>query len=265
MNGATLNIEEIRFPGEKGAFVVLLVASVITLIVFGALLVAAPEAMLVIAFYVGLFLFASWLAKILALASIRGNGIRVTTEQYPQIHNSVLRFAARLGLTKIPEVYVVQGTLMNAFAIKVIRRRYVILYSHLVDAALESGDYDEVAMVVGHEMAHHAAGHVRWHGFLRLGCWIPFLYSYWSRRTEYTCDRAGLVLVNKVRPSLQGMVKLAVGRKLAALTNLAALRRQMEQVSGELGPIIVEIFSSHPLTIKRLTQMEDFSQGRVQA
>ena len=180
MDGAMLEIDSIRFPGEKGAFIVLFSASIITLVVFAIILVKVPEAALVVAFYMGLFLFAGWLTKLLMLAAIRGNGIRVTADQYPQIHDHVLRFAARLGLTKIPEVYVIQGTIMNAFATKVIRRRYVVLYSHLVDAALESGDYDEVAMIVGHEMGHHAAGHVRWYGFLQLGCWIPFLYSYWS-------------------------------------------------------------------------------------
>ena len=113
-------------------------------------------------------------------------------------------------------------------------------------------------MILGHEMAHHAAGHVRWSAFLRLGSWIPFLYFYWSRRAEYTCDRAGLLLVNKLQPALQGIVKLAVGRKLAASTSLAAVREQKEQVSREIGPKIVEIFSTHPLTIKRLTAMEDF-------
>jgi Zn-dependent protease with chaperone function len=109
-------------------------------------------------------------------------------------------------------------------------------------------------------MAHLAAGHVRWSSFLQLGFWIPFLYLYWSRRAEYTCDRAGLLLVTKLTPSLQGIIKLAVGRKLAASTNLAALRRQKEQVSEEIGPKLVEIFSTHPFTIKRITAIEDFAR-----
>ena len=343
------DIDTIRYPGEKGAFFVLLLASLLPLAVLVLVLVNEPATALGILFYVGMYLFISWLGKIFAMASIRGYGIRVTEKQYPQIHEYAQQFAARLGLNKAPEVYVIQATLIatkvigrryvilyshlvdaalesgdsdevamilghemahhaaghvrwsaflrlgswipflyfywsrraeytcdraglllvnklqpalqgivNAFATKVIGRRYVILYSHLVDAALESGDSDEVAMILGHEMAHHAAGHVRWSAFLRLGSWIPFLYFYWSRRAEYTCDRAGLLLVNKLQPALQGIVKLAVGRKLAASTSLAAVREQKEQVSREIGPKIVEIFSTHPLTIKRLTAMEDF-------
>ena len=259
----SLDIDAIRYPGEKGAFFVLVLASLMTLsgLVFG-LVNEAAEA-LVILFYVGMFVFIRWLIKISFMASIRGYGIRVTEKQYPQIHEYVQQFAARLGLKKTPEVYVIQATLMNAFATKVIGRRYVILYSHLVDAALESDDCDEVAMIIGHEMAHHAAGHVRWAAFLRLGFWIPFLYFYWSRRAEYTCDRAGLLLVNKLQPALQGIVKLAVGRKLAASTSLEAVREQKEQVSREIGPKIVEIFSTHPLTIKRLTAMEDFQTAEM--
>lgn len=263
MNGATLDINSIRYPGEKGAFSVLLVASFLTLAGFAAGLALSPQSGLVILFYAGLFLFTSWLGKILAMASVRGHGIRVTEKQYPQIHEYVRHFAERLQVKKQPEVYVIQSTFMNAFATKVIGRRYVVLYSHLVDAALESGDFDEVAMILGHEMAHHAAGHVRWNTFLALAFWLPLLHSFWSRRAEYTCDRAGLLLVNKLQPSMQGIVKLAVGRKLAASINLVALRQQTEQVSGEIGPKLVEIFSTHPLTIKRLVAVEDFAQGRL--
>ena len=256
-----LRIDAIRYPGERVAFVVLLLAAAATGAILLAVTASEPAAGGVILFYIVLFVGVSWLTKILALAEIRGNGIRVSKDQYPQLHAYASRFAAALELTRMPEVYVVQATMMNAFATKVIGKRYVVLYSHLVDAALESGDYDEVAMIIGHELAHHAGGHVRWAGFLRFGFWIPFLYLYWSRRTEYTCDRAGLLLVNKLQPALQGMVKLAVGRKLAASTNFAALRQQKDSVSREFGPTIVEILSSHPLTIKRLTQIENFAQG----
>jgi Zn-dependent protease with chaperone function len=261
MDGAPLDVDAIRYPGERNAFYVLLVASFLTLGVFAAVLVLAWAAGLLILFYAGPFIVVSWLAKVLAMASIRGHGIRVTEYQYPQIHEYVRRFAERLQLKKLPEVYVIQSTLMNAFATKVIRRRYVVLYSHLVDAALETGDFDEVAMILGHEMAHHAAGHVRWNTFLMLAFWLPLLHSFWSRRAEYTCDRAGLLLVNKLQPSLQGIVKLAVGRKLAASINLAALRQQKDQVSTEIGPTIIEIFSTHPLTIKRVTAMEEYAQA----
>ena len=232
MNGTPVDIAAIRHPGEKAAFVVLLIASFITLVGLAISMVGL--------LYLGLFVLIGWLAKILALAGIRGGGIRVSAEQYPKIHEYVLAFMRRLGLKHEPEVYVLQATVMNAFATKVIGRRYVVLYSHLVDAALESGDYDEVALILGHEMAHHAAGHVRWSSFLQLGFWIPFLYLYWSRRAEYTCDRAGLLLVTKLTPSLQGIIKLAVGRKRAASTTLAALRRQKEQVSEEISWLVPE-------------------------
>ena len=260
MNGSTLDIDAIRYPGEKAAFIALLLASLVTLSVLGLLVAQVPQAVVILAIYGGIGWLIGWLAKVLLMASIRGHGVRVTENQYPQIHSHVQQFADRLGLNKLPEVYVLQATLMNAFATKVTRRKYVVLYSHMVDAALESGDYDEVAMILGHEMAHHAAGHVRWYGFLRLGAWVPFLYMFWSRRAEYTCDRAGLMLVSKLQPSLQGIVKLAVGRKLAASTNLGALRQQRENISRELGPTIVEIFSTHPLTVKRLTAIEDFAR-----
>jgi len=72
---------------------------------------------------------------------------------------------------------------------------------------------------------------------------------------------AGVLLVDKLTPSVQGVVKLAVGRKLAASTNLVALRGQMEQLSREIAPQVVEVLSSHPLTIKRIVALEDFARA----
>ena len=132
----SLDIDAIRYPGEKGAFFVLLLASLLTLAVLVLVLVKAfAAALVVLLFYVGPWLFIGWLVKILAMASIRGHGIRVAEKQYPQIYEYVRQFAARLGLKKAPEVYVIQATLMNAFATKVIGRHYVILYSHLLNLA----------------------------------------------------------------------------------------------------------------------------------
>jgi Zn-dependent protease with chaperone function len=261
--GKAVRINEIRYPGESVAFLALLLASILAVVGIVALTIASPPTGGVVIFYTLLFVAVSWLAKILAMAEIRGNGILVTSDQYPELHAYICRFSAALGLKKVPDVYVIQATLMNAFATKATGKRYVVLYSHLVDATLESGDYDEVAMIIGHELAHHAAGHVRWAGFLHFGMWLPFLYFYWRRKAEYTCDRAGMLLVDKLRPSLQGMVKLAVGRKLAAHTNMSAVRQQRQVLSQQFGPTLVEVLSTHPLTVKRLTEMEDFARGRV--
>src|SRR6059036_1012286 len=137
-NSQPVSVESIRYPGERAAFIVLFLAATVTVAGILAFTIAQPAGGGVLLFYILLFFGISWLAKVLALAGIRGNGIRVSSNQYPELYAYVVRFAGTLGLTRTPEVYVVQQTLMNAFATKAIGS-YVVLYSHLVDAALESG------------------------------------------------------------------------------------------------------------------------------
>ena len=79
----------------------------------------------------------------LFLAHIRGNGVRVGAGQLPDLQRRIERAAQQLGLAQVPEVYVVQaGGVLNAFATKFLSRRFVILYSELLDAC------DRLGMVV---------------------------------------------------------------------------------------------------------------------
>ncbi len=55
---------------------------------------------------------------------------------------------------------------LNAFATKLLSRRFVILHSALADACSDPRQLD---FVLGHEVGHLAAGHLTWNGFL-----LPF-------------------------------------------------------------------------------------------
>jgi len=74
-------------------------------------------------------------AHALFLAHVRGNGVRISSGQLPEIWRKVSFAAEKLGLEKIPEVYLMQSNgVLNAFATKLLGRRFVILHSDLVDA-----------------------------------------------------------------------------------------------------------------------------------
>jgi Zn-dependent protease with chaperone function len=92
----------------------------------------------------------------------------VDEHQLPDIHRCVARASAALGLSETPETWVVQSDgVLNAFATKFFSRRFVVLYSPLLDAAEQlgsdgGGGPDEVDFVIAHEVGHLAAGHLRW-------------------------------------------------------------------------------------------------------
>jgi len=96
------------------------------------------------------------MAQAYFLGSIRGQGLRVSERQLPELHARVVRLSQALNLARVPEVYVVQsGGALNAFATKLFSREYVILYSELIDSCHTD---DELDFVIAHELGHHAAG-----------------------------------------------------------------------------------------------------------
>jgi Zn-dependent protease with chaperone function len=188
------------------------------------------------------------------LAVVRGNGVRVGPDQLPDLHRRLVAGSARLGLPKPPELYVLQsGGLLNAFATKLLSRRFVILYSSLADSCHDPRQLD---FVLGHELGHLAAGHLAWNGFLLPFRLLPWVGSAYSRAREYTGDRCGLAVVEELEPAMRGLVVLAAGGKYAGEVNLTAFAAQREE-TGRFWMATTELMSSHPFLCKRVAALQE--------
>ncbi|WP_242343837.1 M48 family metalloprotease [Anaeromyxobacter terrae] len=193
-------------------------------------------------------------AHALFLAHARTNGIRVDERQLPDLHARVRAAAVRLGIQELPEIYVVQGGgLLNAFATKLLSRRYVILLSDLVDHCEDPRQLD---FVVGHELGHFAAGHLRWNLFLLPYRLVPWLGAAYSRACEYTCDRFGLAAAGDLEHAMRGLVVLAAGGRIAARVDLAAFTSQRDEAGG-FWATVLELTSSHPFLCKRAAALQE--------
>lgn len=198
---------------------------------------------------VGLLVLA---AHALFLAYVRGNGVRLSEAQLPELHARVLAGARKLGMARVPEVYVLQsGGLLNAFATKLLSRRYVILCSDLVD---QCEDPRQLDFVIAHELAHHAAGHVSKLFFLLPFRMVPLLGAAYSRACEYTCDRTALFVVEEPEAAMRGLLVLAAGGKLAARANLSAFAAQRLETGG-FWMAVWELAASHPFLCKRVAAL----------
>jgi Zn-dependent protease with chaperone function/Tfp pilus assembly protein PilE len=193
-------------------------------------------------------------AHALFLAHARTNGVRVDERQLPDLHARVRTAAGRLGIEKLPEIYVVQGAgLLNAFATKLLSRRYVILLSDLVDHCEDPRQLD---FVVGHELGHFAAGHLKWNLFLLPYRLVPWLGAAYSRACEYTCDRCGLAAAGDLEQAMRGLVVLAAGGRIAARVDLAAFSAQREEAGG-FWTTVLELTSYHPFLCKRTAALQE--------
>jgi Zn-dependent protease with chaperone function/type II secretory pathway pseudopilin PulG len=233
-------------PKERTLFVLGVVLSALTWLVVVVSLVG-----LVYALLGGLFFLA---AHALHLAHVRTNGVRVDERQLPELHARIRAAGERIGLGSTPAVYVLNGGgLLNAFATKLLSRRYVILLSDLVDHCEDPRQLD---FVVGHELGHHAAGHLSWNLFLLPYRAVPWLGAAYSRACEYTCDRCGLAAAGDPEQAMRGLVVLAAGGRVARQVDLAAFASQRRDAGG-FWATVLELTSSHPFLSKRVAALQE--------
>lgn len=228
---------------------------VVSLMVYGGLIVtgvANPQAGATIVGYAVLFSLLGMFAHGLALGRVRGNAVRVSERQFPQLHRLAAAHARRLGLRRVPEVYVMEsGGLLNAFATRFLGRDFVIIYSDVLELALAQGEA-AVGFIMGHELAHVWRGHLKHRWLTTPGRLFPYLGAAYSRACEYTCDRVGAFC--QPDGAISGLLALAAGKQLHAHVDV---REYAAQAVSDQGFWIrrAELMSSHPLLPKRVAAL----------
>ena len=129
----------------------------------------------------------------LFVGHIRGNGVKITQNQFPDIYAILEKQCEQLKMD-IPSAYVLQsGGVLNAFATKFLGRNYVVLYSEILELAYEQGN-DALEFVIAHELGHVKRKHMTKGLLLFPSKIIIFLSLAYSRGCEYTCDNIGKAL-----------------------------------------------------------------------
>lgn len=186
------------------------------------------------------------------IGQLRGNGVRVSERQFPELHRLVERLSREMELPTAPDVYVLQaGGLLNAFATRFLGRNFVVICSDVLELAYENGE-PALGFVVAHELAHVKRKHLAKRWLLYPAMFVPFLGTAYSRACEYTCDRfAAHYQPDRV---YDGLAVLASGKKLYAAVNVAALQTQAVQDRG-FWIWFAEVFSTHPHLPRRVAAL----------
>lgn len=203
---------------------------------YGALVLVAPLVIYVIRF---------WLA-----AKLRSNSIRIGPRQFPEIWDRYVALGEKLGMTRLPALYVANGNgVVNAYALSCnTRRNYVVLHAeiaHLVDRSPQM-----VEFVMAHELAHHKLRHVAlWRQVIAI---IPNLLQLpghaTSRAQEYSADRVAMA----VCPGCShGAGILAVGPFMEGAVNPDAWLEQCHDEARAPMIRMVNAMSSHAVLTKR--------------
>src|SRR6516225_8495549 len=156
--------------------------------------------------------------------------VRVSERQFPHIYSLVRDGAYILDMQDVPEVYVMQSPLVNAMAIGR-DRPFIVITTGLANLH----DEEELRFVVGHEIGHILSGHavyrtmllilislaarIAWMGpigFIGLRAIIWGLEE-WFRKSELSCDRAGVLACQDPDAARRSLMKLAGGPYLSEL------------------------------------------------
>lgn len=214
--------------------------------------IAAIGLWIALAYWVGALAFAG-VAHGMLVGYLRGSAVRIDEHQFPDLHERLTAAGAQLGMRRIPEAYILQGDgLLNAFATHFFGRRYIVLYSDIVEPAYQQGPA-VVDFIVAHELAHHRRGHVTKLLLLWPARLMPFLGKAYSRACEYTCDRIALAAVPEAGP--RGLALLAAGKLLYGRLNARTYAEQSQRLGG-FWTWAAELLSTHPHLSRRIRSIE---------
>ncbi len=250
-----IEAEDIRVNGE-------ILSLTVSLVILGAILC------LVSAFTIGLFLFFVLLAVIIIKfqqSVLLGNSLKVDETKMPRIHKLAALAAKRLNM-EMPELFIIQDPKLNAFALGVGKRKSVVLHSSLIDHL----DDNELIAVIGHEFTHIKCGHTKWLIFIvsnsRIG--IPIfsdimhlIFLSWSRKSEFTADRGGLLACRDLKSWLTAMAKVASGPNICKELDLDSFLEQKEDLKKDGMAKFAEVLLNHPLTLNRFSRIKNYSRS----
>jgi Zn-dependent protease with chaperone function len=209
------------------------------------------------------------------------DSLRLTPKQCPEIY-ALFREACEILDMDEPELYLWQNPFPNAFAIGM-ERHTVVISSGLVDML----DYRELQGVMGHELGHIKSGHMLYRTIaiflsvigLVAARNLPFvnlitqaliyaLYD-WTRKSELTADRAGLLVSQSEDAAISTLLKLAGGsQRTAQMLNVQEFVKQAddyEDMDESLLNVLYKFemtrFQTHPFPAVRAREISRWARS----
>jgi Zn-dependent protease with chaperone function len=199
-----------------------------------------------------------------------GTAVRVDERQFPSLH-FLLRDAARvLDTDQVPEMFVRAGPTLEAVTIG-LDKPIIVVSSALVDLL------EELRFVIGHELGHALSGHAVYrtllHRLLRLTgvlssvplgglgirAIVAALYE-WSRKSELSADRAGLLATQDPAAAIRAHMQLASGGLMGELDLATFMEQGREYLdSDDLRDSLLKLMlieeTTHPFAVVRAAEL----------
>jgi Zn-dependent protease with chaperone function len=206
----------------------------------------------------------------------QGNAVRVGPAQFPRLWQLHTEVTTTFDWPTVPELYVTQTPFFNAGAYG-IDAPFIVVHS----AAIELLDEDELRVLLSHELGHVLSGHALYRtiaailALVSLGV-LPVLaelmvlpirlaFLEWSRKSELSADRAGLLGGQDIVVAQRMDMKMAGGGRgagFAGQLNVDAFMRQAHEyaTSSEGLDVVYKLLSTlaltHPMHTVRAAELQ---------
>lgn len=207
--------------------------------------------------------------------AFQANAVKVGPRQYPKLWQQYLDVSQTLDVEKPYDLFISQTPLVNAGAYGM-DRPFIVLNSGSMIALHD----EEITYLLGHEVGHILSGHVLYRTMTvlllqlaQLGFPVVGLAARailvglleWSRKSELSADRAGLLAVQDPDATLRAFMKLAGGvpgmeeeLDLGEFMVQAEQYRHSEDVADIVFKVLNLLGTTHPFHVLRAAEVRDW-------
>ncbi|MFY9739718.1 MAG: hypothetical protein WAK11_11790 [Candidatus Cybelea sp.] len=186
-------------------------------------------------------------------ASVRGNSVRLSAEQFPEIYAILQEHCRRLGMAEVPELFL-SGSSIAPFSktYSSWRENYIVLHQIILDIDVRK-TADVVAFILGHELGAIRLNQTAWWNEMLLTyvSAIKWLRNPLERVRMYSRDRYGATLSPT---GFRGLLINAIGRRLMDQVNIEEYLSQARRYGGLWATLDV-FFEAKPQVLSRLQQL----------
>lgn len=188
------------------------------------------------------------------------NSIRVSKEIFPDIHNLLDKIVSQIDTLNKYEFFITSDHSFNAKCVSLSKNNAIIVINSRVIELLNT---DELAFIVGHEIAHHYYKHYLLPDIdmieneeIRLG------YLSVKREAEISCDRLGLMCADSFDIAARAIIKIVSGLSDKFIeNNFKKYLSQLKEISSD--EFIEEQYQTHNNWLIRLQCLYLFSNSDV--
>lgn len=197
----------------------------------------------------------------------QADAVRVGPTQFSRLHMLFTEVCATLDWKEQPELFVTEEPFVNAGAYGM-DKPFIVINS----AAVKLLDEDETRALLGHELGHVMSGHALYYTMMVLlinvsSSIVPLLGGVvllpiklalleWSRKSEISSDRAGLLAVQNPSAALRMYLKFACGGETKDI-DLDAFLTQANEMEGldNILKILSALGRTHPFNTVRAAEL----------